>query len=86
MTTSPRHKEIEERFLQLVADAGLPAPDDTARLRRALVFLWYDTKAFVLVDLDELPDDVELLDGLDLDALRIDILGPPMDFGFAETA
>ena len=74
MTTSPLHQEIEDRFLDLVQDAGLPAPDDTARLSKALIFLWYESKAFVLVDLDELPAGESPLEGLDLDALRDDVL------------
>jgi hypothetical protein len=67
----------------LLADAGLPAPDETAHMSRAVIFIWYDTKAFVLVDLDELPDDEEPLEGLDVVQLAADIEGFP---GFAETA
>jgi hypothetical protein len=73
MTT--RHREIEEEFFGLLEAAGLPEPDDVARLSRALIFLWYDTKAFVLVDLDELPLGADPLDGLDVEALRLDIEG-----------
>ena len=51
---------------ELLRTAGLPAPDETAHLARAVIFIWYDTKAFVLVDLDELPDDEEPLEGLDV--------------------
>jgi len=86
MTTSQLHREIEGRFLEMIEDAGLPAPDDTARLSRALIFLWYESKAFVLVDLDELPVGEEPLDGLDLEALRADIFGGPPLPGFIEAA
>ena len=84
MTTSTRHQEIEDAFRKLVAEAGLPQPDEAAHLTRALVFLWYETKAFVLVDLEELPEGADPLDGLDLDRLQLDVSGyfPP---GFAET-
>jgi len=58
---------------ELLAHAGLPAPDDTAHLSRAVVFLWYDTKAFVLVDLEEIPDGEDPLDGLDVTQLAIDL-------------
>jgi hypothetical protein len=90
MNLTDRHIEIEERFLEVVAEAGLPEPDDIARLSRALIFLWYDTKAFVLVDLEELPDDEEPLDALDIEALRADVLpGPGAPFfppGYFEAA
>ena len=85
MTNSLHHQQIEQRFLETVRNAGLPAPDDVARLSRALVFLWYDTKAFVLIDLEELPQGEDPLDGLDLDWLRADLMAAP-DGGFAETA
>ena len=67
---------------ELLASAGLPAPDETAQMSRAVIFIWYETKAFVLVDLDELPDDDEPLEGLDVVQLAADIEGFP---GFAET-
>jgi hypothetical protein len=73
---------VEDRMRALLDEAGLPAPDDIAHLSRAVVFLWYDTKAFVLVDLDEMPDDGDPLDGLDVLQLAADIgVG-----GFAEAA
>ena len=66
----------------LLDEAGLPAPDDIAHVRRAVIFLWYDTKAFVLVDLDEAPDDDDPLEGLDVFQLAADLgVG-----GFAEAA
>ena len=66
---------------QLLDETGLPQPDDIAHLSRAVIFLWYDTKAFVLVDLDEMPDD-DPLDGLNVVQLAADLeLG-----GFAEAA
>jgi hypothetical protein len=56
---------------ELLADAGLPAPDDVAHVTRAVIFIWYETKAFVLVDLDEVPDGEDPLDGLDVTQLAI---------------
>ena len=82
MTITPRHELVETRLRELLDSAGLPAPDDVAHLSRAVVFLWYDTKAFVLVDLDEMPCDGDPLDGLDVLQLAAD-LGVA---GFAETA
>ena len=56
---------------ELLADAGLPAPDDVAHVTRAVIFIWYETKAFVLVALDEVPDGEDPLDGLDVTQLAI---------------
>lgn len=83
MSHFTRHQEVEDRMRELLRTAGLPAPDETAHLSRAVIFIWYDTKAFVLVDLDELPDDEHPLEGLDVVQLATDIEGFP---GFAETA
>ena len=68
------HEQLENEFLAMVEDAGIPAPDDTARLERALIFLWYDTKAFVLIDLDEMPEH-DPLGGFNVELLREDVLG-----------
>jgi hypothetical protein len=70
------HEQLENEFLEMVAAAGIPAPDDTARLERALIFLWYETKAFVLIDLDEMPEE-DPLGGFDVEMLREDVLGRP---------
>ena len=58
---------------ELLAAAGLPDPDDVAHVSRAVIFLWYETKAFVLVDLEEIPDGDDPLDGLDVAQLAIDL-------------
>ena len=68
------HEELEREFLGMVEAAGIPAPDDSARLSRALIFLWYDSKAFVLIDLDEMPEE-DPLAGFNLEMLREDVLG-----------
>jgi hypothetical protein len=70
------HEQLEQEFLDMVGAAGIPAPDETARLQRALIFLWYDTKAFVLIDLDEMPED-DPFAGFDVEMLRDDVLGRP---------
>ena len=71
---------------ELLAAAGLPAPDDVAHVSRAVIFVWYETKAFVLVDLEEIPDDDDPLDGLDVTRLAIDLDEElPFD-GFVEAA
>jgi len=73
MNHFPRHQQVEDRMRALLAAADLPAPDDVAHLSRAVVFLWYETKAFVLVDLEEIPDGEDPLDGLDVTQLAIDL-------------
>jgi len=73
MPPTPRHQKVEERMRELLASAGLPAPDDVAHVSRAVIFLWYETKAFVLVDLDEIPDGDDPLGGLDVTQLAIDL-------------
>lgn len=73
MTPAPRHKKVEDRMRELLTSAGLPAPDDVAHVSRAVIFLWYETKAFVLVDLEEVPDGEDPLDGLDVTQLANDL-------------
>lgn len=78
-------------MLDLLESAGLPEPDDIGHLSRAVVFLWYETKAFVLVDLEEMPPDGDPLAGLDVNQLAVDVHPDadafPIEFdGFAETA
>ena len=89
-----RHADLEDEFCDLLESAGLPQPDEIGHFRRAVAFLWYDSKAFVLVDLDEVPRRGPAFEGLDLDQLEEDIAGPPpIPFiprvppggGFAET-
>jgi hypothetical protein len=72
---------------ELLDAAGLQAPDDVGHLSRAVIFIWYETKAFVLVDLDEMPDETDPLDGLDLNQLAIDLNDELPDLpGFIEAA
>jgi hypothetical protein len=79
MTHPIRHQELEDSFRELVSRAGLPEPDDVAHLRRVLIFLWYETKAFLLLDLDEMPKDEDPFAALDLDMLHADVLGEPLE-------
>ena len=58
---------------ELLAAADLPAPDDVAHVSRAVIFLWYETKAFVLVDLEEIPTATTRSTGLDVTQLAIDL-------------
>ena len=72
---------------ELLAAANLPEPDDVAHASRAVIFLWYETKAFVLVDMEEIPDGDDPLDGLDVAQLAIDLDDELPDLpGFIEAA
>lgn len=87
MHPSPRHQQVETRMRELLTAAGLPQPDDIAHVSRAVIFLWYETKAFVLVDLEEMPDGEDPLDGLDVTQLAIDLDSElPNMPGFIEAA
>jgi hypothetical protein len=80
MPDSVQHQEVEARFREIAATAGLPEPDEVGHLRRAVVFLWYESKLFVLVDLEELPVGEDPLDGLDLAQLAFDLEAGDDDF------
>ncbi len=96
MSEPTRHQQVEDRLRELIDGAGLPAPDEVAHLRHSVAFVWYDTKAFIVVNLDELPEDGDPFEGLAPDHLAADILTGPSDDeylrfpgigppGFAET-
>jgi len=40
MPASPRHRAVESRLRQLIADAELPPPDDVEYLRTSVIFRW----------------------------------------------
>ena len=66
---------------------GLSVRTRNTRLTRAVIFVWYETKAFVLVDLEEIPDGEDPLDGLDVTQLAIDLDDDLPDApGFIEAA
>ena len=57
MTDRPDHDTVERSFRDLLAREGMPPPDEVAHWRDCLVFGWRDTKAIVVVDLDEYDPD-----------------------------
>jgi hypothetical protein len=73
MHQTPRHRQVEDRMRELLTAAGLPAPDDVAHVSRAVLFVWYEPKALLLVDLEEIPDGDDPLDGLDVSQLASDL-------------
>ncbi len=52
----PDHATVERTFRALLTDHGLPEPDEVAHWRDSVVFGWSETKAIVVVDLDEVDD------------------------------
>ncbi len=57
----PDHATVERTFRALLADHGLPEPDEIAHWRDSVLFGWSDTKAIIVIDLDEV-DDLESFD------------------------
>ena len=64
MTERPDHATAERTFRDLLRTSGMPEPDEVAYWRDAIVFGWHDSKAIVVVDLDEAHlDDLMLAAG-----------------------
>jgi hypothetical protein len=49
-------RQAERRFLALLEDSGLPAPDEVQYAEHCVRFLWLDRKVVVVVDLDDFGD------------------------------
>jgi hypothetical protein len=50
--SSPTHAEAEERIRRLLADNGLPEPDDVVRRPAELVLLYHKQKLAFVFELD----------------------------------
>jgi hypothetical protein len=46
------HEEAERRMRQLLADAGLPLPDEVQHGETSIRLLWHDRKVAVVVELE----------------------------------
>jgi hypothetical protein len=57
MAPIDRKQQAERRFLQLIEDSGLPAPDEVRYRTRSVEFLWLDRKVAVVVDLDDFDEE-----------------------------
>jgi hypothetical protein len=57
MPERPDHATAERTFRDLLQRNGLAPPDEVAHWRDAIVFGWYDSRAVVVLDLDESADD-----------------------------
>jgi hypothetical protein len=68
MTTRPDHATAERTFRELLRTNGMPQPDEVAHWRDAVLFGWHDSRAIVVVDLDEV--DLEELE-LGIDAATL---------------
>jgi hypothetical protein len=55
MSATDRHRAAEERFIELLDDAGLPRPDRVDVEPESLVFYWDEPKTAVVVDLEPAP-------------------------------
>jgi hypothetical protein len=52
MPTPPTREDVERRFLGLVEDAALPAPDEIEHWEGEVAFFWNEQKLVVIVELD----------------------------------
>jgi hypothetical protein len=73
MTGNTTRREAQRRFLEILADAELPPPDEIHWEDESTVFLWNEIK--FVVYLDPSSDDVGPLDELEVAQLR----GLPVD-------
>ena len=64
MFTPAAREAVVRRFLTLVEDAGLPAPDEVEHWRDEVAFFWNEQKLVVIVELDG--DDLTLEELLSL--------------------
>ena len=55
MKPSPRHREAETRFRQLLHTQELPEPDRVEYEQEELTFFWEERKVAVIVELDDMP-------------------------------
>jgi hypothetical protein len=62
MATLAQKIEAEEKMRRLLADNGMPEPDEVQYGHTCIRLLWHDQKAVVVIDIDEPPPG---LDGFD---------------------
>ena len=68
MTGNTTRREAQSRFLEILAEAELPPPDEIHWEDESTVFLWNEIKFAVYLDPDR--DDVSPLDELQVAQLR----------------
>jgi hypothetical protein len=57
MATLKQKIDAERKLRVLLRDEGLPAPDEVEYGSTCIRFLWHESKACVVVDIDELGDE-----------------------------
>jgi hypothetical protein len=62
MATLKQKIDAERKLRVLLADEGLPAPDQVEYGATCIRFLWHEPKACVVVDIDELRDESVAVD------------------------
>ena len=72
MSTIPLQAEIEDRFLRLLDERGLPLPDRSMWGARDVSFVWEHANLVVIVDRDDRDQMEAQADELDL----LPIMGP----------
>lgn len=68
MTDDAPRREAQRRFLEIVAEAELPPPDEIHWEEESTVFLWNEMKFAVYLDPDR--EDVSPIDELEAAQLR----------------
>lgn len=68
MTDDAPRREAQRRFLEILAEAELPAPDEIHWEEESTVFLWNEIKFAVYLDPDR--EDVSPIDELEAAQLR----------------
>ncbi len=58
MRATARHREAEERFREILAEADLPSPDDVGYEPESVVFYWHEPKLAVCIDFEAEPHDL----------------------------
>jgi hypothetical protein len=55
MATLAQKIEAEEKMRRLLADNGMPEPDEVEYGHTCIRLLWHDQKAVVVIDIDDPP-------------------------------
>jgi hypothetical protein len=56
MATLAQKIEAETKVRELLADSGLPEPDEVEYGHTCIRLLWHETKTCVVIDIDEPPE------------------------------
>lgn len=59
MATRSELQAAEESIRRLLAESGLPWPDEVEYRETSIACLWHETKTCVVIDVDEVPEGDE---------------------------